>query len=93
MARKNIHQGTSFDDFLEEEGLLEVCEASAFKAVLARKLSAEMELKQISKKAMAERLNTSRSQLDRLLDPAYTSVSLENVFKAAKELGIKLRFG
>ncbi len=92
---ENPHTGSSFDDFLKEEGLHEECTASALKRVLAWQIEQEMNSKHISKSAMANRMNTSRSQLDRLLDPENTGVSLETLYRAATALGrdldIKLR--
>jgi antitoxin HicB len=92
---ENPHTGSSFDDFLKEEGLNEECTASALKRVLAWQIEQEMNSKHISKSAMANRMNTSRSQLDRLLDPENTGVSLETLYRAATALGrdldIKLR--
>jgi len=84
---ENPHTGSSFDDFLKEEGLHEECTASALKRVLAWQIEQEMNSKQISKSAMANRMNTSRSQLDRLLDPENTGVSLETLYRAATALG------
>jgi len=92
---ENPHTGSSFDDFLKEEGLNEECTASALKRVLAWQIEQEMNNKHITKSAMANRMNTSRSQLDRLLDPENTGVSLEILYRAAtaigRDLDIKLR--
>jgi len=92
---ENPHTGSSFDDFLKEEGLNEECTASALKRVLAWQIEHEMNNKHITKSAMANRMNTSRSQLDRLLDPENTGVSLEILYRAAtaigRDLDIKLR--
>ena|SRR2546429_509161 len=92
---ENPHTGSSFDDFLKEEGLNEECTASALKRVLAWQIEQEMNNKHITKSAMANRMNTSRSQLDRLLDPENTGVSLETLYRAAtaigRDLDIKLR--
>jgi len=67
--KNDKHSGSSFDDFLEEEGILEEVEAVAIKRVLAWQLAEEMRKTGTTKKATALRLKTSRSQLDRLLDP------------------------
>lgn len=68
--------GASSDSFLGEEGLLEEVEASAIKRVIAWQLAETMRKQGVSKKAMAERMGTSRSQLDRLLDPKNLNVHL-----------------
>lgn len=84
------HSGSSFDDFLEEEGIREEVEAAAIKRVLAWQLSQEMQRQRMTKQAMARQLRTSRSQLDRLLDPQNISVSLETITRAAQVLGKSL---
>ena len=81
------YSGSSFDSFLEEEGIWEEVEAVAVKRVLTWQLEQAMREQKKTKKTMAEELNTSRSQLDRLLDPQNTSVSLETITRAAKVLG------
>jgi uncharacterized protein YaaW (UPF0174 family) len=92
---KNPHTGSSFDDFLKEEGIYEKCAASALKKVLAWQIEQEMSRQHITKSAMADLMHTSRSQLDRLLDPESTGVSLETIHRAAtvvgRELHIELR--
>jgi antitoxin HicB len=92
MQAKSIHSGSSFDDFLEEEGLWEEVEAIAVKRVLAWQLSEAMKEQQKTKQAMARELQTSRSQLDRLLDPQNTTVSLETITRAATVLGKRVIF-
>jgi hypothetical protein len=87
---KSIHSGSSFENFLEEEGIREEVEARAIKRVLAWQFQQEMERQRKTKRAMAAELNTSRSQLDRLLDPNNTAVSLETMTRAAKVLGKRL---
>ena len=84
------HSGSTFDSFLEEEGIREEVEAVAIKRVLAWQLSQEMERQGKTKQAMARELHTSRSQLDRLLDPRNVSVSLETITRAAQVLGKSL---
>ncbi len=83
---KSIHSGSSFDDFLEEEGFREQVEAIAVKRVLAWQLSKAMKEQRKTKQAMARELGTSRSQLDRLLDPQNTTVSAETITRAASVL-------
>ncbi len=87
---KNQHLGSDFDDFLAEEGILEEAEAVATKRVLAFQIGKAMEDKKLSKAAMARRMNTSRSALDRLLDPEVPSVTLLTMERAARVLGKKL---
>jgi antitoxin HicB len=65
----NPHTGSAFDEFLREERLYEECNMIAIKRVLARQLAEEMKLKKITKTEMAIKMQTSRAQLDRLLDP------------------------
>ena len=84
------HSGSSFDSFLEEEGIREEVEAVAIKRVLAWQLSQEMQQQNKSKQAMARDLQTSRSQLDRLLDPRNVSISLGTMARAARVLGKSL---
>jgi DNA-binding phage protein len=85
------HSGSSFDSFLEEEGLLEEVEAAAIKRVIAWQLAETMRAQGVTKKAMAERMGTSRSQLDRLLDPANPNVHLTTIAKAARVVGKRLK--
>ena len=87
----NPHTGSSFDDFLKEEGIYEECTAAALKRVLAWQVEQEMQRQKITKSAMAARMKTSRSQLDRLLDPEKTGVSLETMQRAAAVIGRELR--
>jgi predicted XRE-type DNA-binding protein len=85
------HLGSDFDDFLREEGLLEEVEAVAAKRVLAYQISAAMKDQELSKATMARRMGTSRSSLDRLLDPSVPSVTLLTIEKAAHVLGKRVR--
>ncbi len=84
------HSGSSFDSFLEEEGIREEVEAVAVKRVLAWQLAQAMKRQQKTKQTMAKELRTSRSQLDRLLDPRNTAVTLDTVSRAARVLGKRL---
>jgi antitoxin HicB len=86
----DIHSGSSFDDFLEEEGYRDEVESAAIKRVLAWQFEQEMTRQQKTKRAMAAELKTSRSQLDRLLDPQNTAVSLDTLTRAAHVLGKRL---
>ena len=87
----NPHTGSSFDDWLKEEGIYEECTAAALKKVLAWQIEQEMAKRSLTKTAMAEHMHTSRSQLDRLLDPEKTGVSLETMQRAAAAVGRELR--
>ena len=87
----NPHIGSSLDDFLAEEGILEEVEAIAIKRVLARQVAEEMRAQRLTKKAMAARMGTSRSALDRLLDPDNSSVTLRTLQRAASTVGRRLR--
>jgi len=84
------HSGSTFDSFLEEDGIREEAEAIAIKRVLAWQLSQAMRKQQKTKQAMARQLRTSRSQLDRLLDPSNVFVTLDTVARAATALGKRL---
>jgi antitoxin HicB len=84
------HSGSTFDSFLEEEGIREEVETVAIKRVLAWQLSQAMQEQQKTKQAMARQLRTSRSQLDRLLDPQNVSVTLDTIARAARALGKRL---
>ena len=83
--------GSSFDDFLKEEGIYEEVTAAAIKRVLARQLAVLMKRKNLSKTTFAKRLHTSRAQLDRLLDPKNESVTLGTLTRAAHAVGRQLR--
>jgi DNA-binding phage protein len=85
------HTGSSFDSFLEEEGILDEVTAVAIKRVIAWQLAEAMKAGKISKRIMAERMGTSRSQLDRLLDPENSAVHLQTIAKAARALGMRLK--
>lgn len=86
----NQHIGTDFDEFLREEGIFEEVEAAAIKKVLACMIEQAMAETHITKSEMARRMGTSRTQLDRLLDPANPSITLFTVAKAAKAIGKKI---
>ncbi len=88
MKHRNI--GSDFDDFLKEEGILEETEAIAAKRAIAYQIQQAMEAQGMSKMALSEKIGTSRSSLDRLLDPAYPSLSLKTLVKATASLGKKL---
>lgn len=85
--KRTDHSGSTFDSFLEQEGIREEVEAVAIKRVLAWQLEAAMRKQQKTKQAMAKQLHTSRSQLNRLLDPQNVSVTLDTITRAARALG------
>jgi antitoxin HicB len=87
----NKHKGSTFDSFLEAEGLLEQAEAIAVKRVISFELEKAMKKEHVSKTLMAEKLHTSRSALDRLLDPQNTSITLGTLVRLAHILGKKLQ--
>lgn len=89
MSKKNL--GNNFDDFLEEEGLLEGASAVAVKRYIAFELARKMSEQKLSKAEMARRMETSRSALDRLLDPENPSVTLQTLHSATRALGGRLR--
>lgn len=84
MSKK--HMGSSIDDFLKDEGIFEEAQAQAIKEVVAWQLAEAMKEKKISKNKMAAMLKTSRSQVDRLLDPK-NDITLGSLQKAAALLG------
>lgn len=84
--------GSSFDDFLKNEGIYETVTARAIKRVIARQLDSLMHEEGITKSALAKRMKTSRTQLDRLLDPDNESVTLGTLARAAHAVGRQLRF-
>jgi len=84
------HTGSTFDSFLEEEGVREEVQAVAVKRVISWQLAEAMKKKKKTKQALAKELNTSRSQLDRLLDPQNVAVSLDAITRAARALGKRL---
>lgn len=88
---RNPHIGTNFDDFLDEEDMRVNAEATAIKRVIAYQIELEMKQANLSKTAMAEKMHTSRTALDRLLDPANASVTLQTLERAALALGKTLR--
>ena len=81
----------SFDDFLKSQGLLDEAEEVAIKRVLAWQIADAMKTQGITKTAMAEKMHTDRRQLDRLLDPENTSLTLSTLRRAATAVGRTLR--
>lgn len=88
---KNKCIGSNFDDFLQKEGLLAEAEATAVKRIIAHQIREEMKERHISKSALARIMHTSRSCLDRLLDPENASVTLLTLESVALALGKRLK--
>lgn len=95
MAKRNPHTGSNFDSFLKEEGIYDQVQAKALKRALAEQLAESMEAANLGKAEMARKMATSRSQLERVLDPENVSVQLDTLIKAARAVGkvveIKIR--
>jgi predicted XRE-type DNA-binding protein len=89
---KRKHLGSRFEDFLAEDGILEECRASAIKFKIAREIEKIMSERNISKAEIARQLNTSRTGVDRLLDPENTSITLNTMAKVAHLLGKRIEF-
>lgn len=89
MKAENI--GSNFDDFLEEEGILDEANAVAIKGVIAWQIDQEMKAQKLTKSAMAKKMRTSRAVLNRLLDETDTSLTLTTLSRAATVLGKKFR--
>jgi DNA-binding Xre family transcriptional regulator len=90
--QEDLHIGSSFSEYLESEGIRNEAESAAIKRALAWQFEQAMAEQRKSKRAMARELKTSRSQLDRLLDPENTAVSLETITRAATVLGKQVVF-
>ncbi len=84
MSKK--HMGSSIDDFLKEDGIFEEAQAQAVKEVVAWQLAEAMKKKNISKNKMAKLLKTSRTQVDRILDPK-NDITLGSLQRAAAMVG------
>ena len=88
---KNKHIGQNFDDYLKEEGLLAEAEATAAKRIIAYQIMKMMKRKKMNKSRLASQMGTSRSALERLLEPENVSVTLLTLEKVALALGRKLK--
>lgn len=87
---KNRHRGSSFDDFLKEEGLFEECNAEAVKRVIAFQLERELKKQKLTKTQLAKKMHTSRAAVNRIFDPK-KSCSLKSLVTASAALGKQLR--
>lgn len=88
---KNKHMGSGLDAFLKEEGVLEEFQAQAIKEVIAWQLERAMKEKNLSKRKLAELMHTSRTQVDRVLDPKEGNVTIETLQRAAAIVGRKVQ--
>lgn len=88
----NPHVGSSFDEFLAEEAILDEATAVAVKRVIAWQIEQEMAAQKLTKTAMAKKMHTSRAALNRLLDETDTSLTLTTLASAAAALGKRMRF-
>ena len=90
-SNTNPYTGGDFDDFLAEEGILEEVSTRAQKRLLALQIADILEETSLTKTELAERMHTSRSQLDRLLDPDNTTITLDSLDRLARAVGRQLR--
>ncbi|MCZ4283143.1 helix-turn-helix transcriptional regulator [Kiloniella laminariae] len=88
---ENIHRGSSFDDFLAEDGILEEVTELAAKRVIALSVARSMAEQKISKAELARRMNTSPNQVYRVLNETDTGISLHTIMQAAKATGSRVR--
>ena len=89
-SKKNPHWGTTLDEYLTEDGIREAAKAEALTRVLAWQLAQEMERQGITKSELAEKMHTSRAQVDRILK-AKGNVTIESLQRAAALVGRELR--
>ncbi len=92
MALKKKHVGSDFDEFLEQEAMLEDVTATAVKRVIAWQIEQEMKARKLTKTALAQKMHTSRAAVNRLLDAEDTSLTLTTLAGAAAALGKKIKF-
>lgn len=90
-SRRHPNIGSRLDQLLEQDGVRDQFQAVAIKEVIAWQIAQAMAEKKLSKNRMAQLMNTSRAQLDRLLDPAAGNVTIETLQRAAQVLGRSLR--
>ena len=91
LTKNHPHIGSSFEDFLAEDGLLEDCSNAAMKRVVAWQVEQAMKERGLTKAAMAHEMHTSRAALDQLLDPENTSVTLHTLQRAATAVGKRVQ--
>ncbi len=88
---KNKHIGSNFDDFLAEDNLLEEATAIAVKRVIAWQIEQAMLTSGVNKSALAKRMNTSRTVVDRMLNATDTGLTLDTMTRAATALGFRIK--
>ncbi len=91
MPKPNRHRGSRLDDLLREEGLYDEVQVVALKRAVSEAIAERMAEANLSKVEMSRRMRTSRSQLDRVLDPECTTVQLDTLIRAASAVGQELR--
>lgn len=91
MRKVNRHRGSRHDALLEEDGHRDEVHVAALKRAVSEAIEEGMLKAQLSKVEMARRMRTSRSQLDRVLDPACTTVQLDTLMRAARAVGREIR--
>ena len=91
MRTDNQHIGSGLDDVLNEDGSLEEVSAVAMKRVIAWRIAEAMKAEGVTKKVMADRMHTSRAQLDRVLDQEQPGLTFETLSKAAAALRYKVK--
>ncbi len=87
----NRHEGSSLDSFLEEDGTLAEFQGQAIKEVIAWQLGEAMKERKMSKRRLAELMHTSRTQVDRILNPADGNVTLDTLQRAAAIIGRRVQ--
>ncbi|HAJ45851.1 MAG TPA: Fis family transcriptional regulator [Alphaproteobacteria bacterium] len=90
-TKKHPNEGSSLEDFLQEDGNLDAATLIAVKRVIAWQIEEAMKKNKLTKSAMAARMKTSRNQLDRVLNPDDDNVTIETLQRAAKAVGRSLR--
>jgi predicted XRE-type DNA-binding protein len=88
---RNKHRGSRLDEFLAQEGVLEEFQAKAIKEVVAWQLGEAMRERKLSKNQLAKQMHTSRTQIDRLLDPEAQNVTIETLQRAAAVVGKRVQ--
>lgn len=91
MKKANPHIGSSLDDFLKEDGIYDEVSSLVIKEKIAHQLKKRMAAKRLSVNSMARAMGTSRTQINRLLDPKNGNVTLATLQKAAKVVGRSVR--
>jgi antitoxin HicB len=87
----NKHMGSTLDDLLKEEGVLEEFQATAIKEVIAWQLAQAMKEQKLSKRKLAVLMQTSRTQVDRVLDPTDGNVTISTLQRAAAIVGRRVQ--